>query len=153
MSGELSCVHEQARVYAHMTLMLDDGSVADSSRANGKPALIELGNESVSAALEQQLLGMKVGDKKTFKLSANDAFGESNPNLIQFMDIQNFPQDIDVSEGAVLAFEQPSGEPMPGIIREVQGHSVKVDFNHPLAGHTVTFEIEVLSIDNPPQTH
>ncbi|NVJ50882.1 MAG: FKBP-type peptidyl-prolyl cis-trans isomerase [Gammaproteobacteria bacterium] len=146
-------VYPGAKVFVHMTLTLNDGSVADSSRVNGKPAMIELGNDSVSTAMENELLGLTVGAKKTFKLAAVDAFGDSNPNLVQFMDMHHFPHDIELKEGAVVAFEQPSGEPMPGIIREVQGHSVKVDFNHPLAGYAVTFEVEVLSIDEPPVSH
>jgi FKBP-type peptidyl-prolyl cis-trans isomerase SlpA len=83
-------------------------------------------------------------------LQAEDAFGEPQPNLIQFMEIHQFPADIKLEEGVVIAFEQPDGSQLPGIIREVQGHSVKVDFNHPLAGQEITFDIEILSIDQPP---
>ncbi|NVJ59826.1 MAG: FKBP-type peptidyl-prolyl cis-trans isomerase [Gammaproteobacteria bacterium] len=146
-------VKSDSQVYVHMTLSLDDGSIAESSRANGKPAIIELGTDAVSEAMEQHLVGMKEGDKKKFKLTAADAFGETDPNFIQFMDISQFPQDIELSDGAMIAFEQPNGSTMPGIVRSIEGHSVKVDFNHPLAGHSITFEIELLSIDSPPTTH
>ncbi len=146
-------VDANSLVYAHMTLKLSDGSVADSSRANGKPSVIELGNDSVSEAMEAELVGRKVGEMVKFTLRAKDAFGEPDPNLIQFMDIHQFPQDLELKEGAVVAFEQPNGSSLPGILSEIQGHSVKVDFNHPLAGHDVTFEVEILSIDTPPVTH
>jgi FKBP-type peptidyl-prolyl cis-trans isomerase SlpA len=67
------------------------------------------------------------------------------------MEVHQFPVDISLEEGTVVAFEQPDGSQLPGIIREVKGHSVKVDFNHPLAGQEITFDIEILSIDQPPE--
>jgi FKBP-type peptidyl-prolyl cis-trans isomerase SlpA len=137
-------------VFAHMTLLLPDGSVADSTRSTGKPSVIRLGDGSVSEALEASLIGKLVGDRVKVTLQAEDAFGEPQPNLIQFMEIHQFPADIKLEEGVVIAFEQPDGSQLPGIIREVQGHSVKVDFNHPLAGQEITFDIEILSIDQPP---
>lgn len=146
-------VEQDSLVYTHMTLKLGDGSVADSSRANGKPSVIEMGSDAISPAMESELLGLRVGDSKSFTLSAEDAFGESDPNLIQFMDLHQFPSDIELKEGAVLAFEQPNGSSIPGIISEIQGHSVKVDFNHPLAGQQITFDVEVLSVNTPPTTH
>ncbi|WP_144393282.1 FKBP-type peptidyl-prolyl cis-trans isomerase [Pleionea sediminis] len=146
-------VGNESHIYAHITLILKDGSVADSSRANGKPSVIEIGNDTISEAMEEHLLGLKVGDTTKFTLPAKDAFGEPDPNLVQFMDVQQFPQDLELKEGSVVSFEQPNGSSVPGILSEVRGHSVKVDFNHPLAGHEVTFEIEILSIDKPPTTH
>lgn len=146
-------VQDDSILYVHMTLSLADGSVADSSRANGKPSVIEMGSGSISDVMEQNLIGMQVGDTRKFKLAPVDAFGETDPNFIQFMDITQFPQDIELTPGAMIAFDQPSGGTMPGIIRAIEGHSVKVDFNHPLAGHDIIFEVELLSIDTPPTTH
>ncbi|PWK50912.1 FKBP-type peptidyl-prolyl cis-trans isomerase [Pleionea mediterranea] len=146
-------VEQDSLVYTHMTLKLGDGSVADSSRANGKPSVIEMGGDAISPAMESELLGLRAGESKSFTLSAEDAFGESDPNLIQFMDLHQFPSDIELKEGSVVAFEQPNGSSVPGIISEIQGHSVKVDFNHPLAGQRITFDVEILSVNTPPTTH
>ena len=146
-------VEQDSLVYTHMTLKLGDGSVADSSRANGKPSVIEMGGDAISPAMESELLGLRAGESKSFTLSAEDAFGESDPNLIQFMDLHQFPSDIELKEGSVVAFEQPNGSSIPGIISEIQGHSVKVDFNHPLAGQRITFDVEILSVNTPPTTH
>ena len=145
-------VEQDSLVYTHMTLKLGDGSVADSSRANGKPSVIEMGGDAISPAMESELLGLRAGESKSFTLSAEDAFGESDPNLIQFMDLHQFPSDIELKEGSVVAFEQPNGSSVPGIISEIQGHSVKVDFNHPLAGQRITFDVEILSVNTPPTT-
>ena len=146
-------VEQDSLVYTHMTLKLGDGSVADSSRANGKPSVIEMGGDAISPAMESELLGLRAGESKSFTLSAEDAFGESDPNLIQFMDLHQFPSDIELKEGSVVAFEQPNGSSVPGIISEIQGHSVKVDFIHPLAGQRITFDVEILSVNTPPTTH
>ncbi len=143
-------VESNSLVFAHMTLMLKDGSVADSTRTNGKPSAIRLGDGSISEALEQALIGKSAGERVKIALEAQDAFGDPQPNLIQFMDIHQFPADIKLEDGTVIAFDQPDGSQIPGIVREVKGHSVKVDFNHPLAGQAITFDIEILSIDQPP---
>ncbi len=141
-----------SRVFAHISIFLSDGSVADSTKTTGKPSVIHIGTGSVSSAMEQQLISIPVGETRKFTLQASDAFGDVEPNLIHFMDLHQFPADVKLEEGTVMAFDQPNGSQLPGIIREVQGHSVKVDFNHPLAGQAVTFEVELLSFDNPPES-
>ncbi len=135
------------RVLLHLSVLLDDGSIADSTKALGKPALLQLGDGSLSNAMEQQLVGLGAGDNKKFRLSADDSFGESNVELIQFMNRYQFSESLDLEEGKLIQFDQANGEPMVGIIREIQGDSVKVDFNHPLAGEAITFEIEVIKVN------
>lgn len=114
-------VQSNSAVLVHFTLKLDDGTTAESTRNNGKPALFRLGDASLSEGLEQHLLGLKVGDKTTFSLE---------PEI-----------------GAIMLFTAMDGSEMPGVIREINGDSITVDFNHPLAGQTVHFDIEVLEID------
>lgn len=139
-------VLENSRVLADVTIKLKDGSIADSTKVSGKPSWLVLGDGSFSDAFEAFLLGSKVGDELTFELEPKDAFGESQPDSIHFMDLSQFPQDIKLEKGTIIGFEQPNGSQLPGIIREVQGGSVKVDFNHPLAGETIVFEIEIKQI-------
>jgi len=139
-------VQADSRVLADVTIKLKDGSVADSTKVNGKPTWLIMGDGSFSEAFEGFLLGAEVDDSLTFELGAKDAFGESQADSIHFMDLSQFPQDIKLEKGAIVSFEQPNGKPLPGIIREIQGASVKVDFNHPLAGETVIFEIEIKKI-------
>ncbi|TQV86401.1 FKBP-type peptidyl-prolyl cis-trans isomerase [Aliikangiella coralliicola] len=134
------------RVLADVTIKLKDGSVADSTKVHGKPSWLILGDGSFSEAFESNLIGAKIDDKLTFELGPADAFGESVPDNIHFMDISQFPQDVKLEKGAIVSFEQPNGNQLPGIIREILGTSVKVDFNHPLAGETVIFELEIKQI-------
>ncbi len=138
-------------VLLHYQLLLADGSVADSTTANGKPALFRLGDGSLSEAIERELTGLSIGEKKRFAVSAADAFGEREPGLVNYVERHLFPDDIEVVEGAIVVFEHPASGEMPGVIRAITGHSVTVDFNHPLAGEALTFDVEILAI-NPPQT-
>lgn len=139
-------INKNSRVLADVTIKLKDGSVADSTKIGGKPTWLILGDGSFSEAFVEFLIDAKVTDTLTFELNAKDAFGESQPDNIHFMDLSQFPQDIKLEKGAIVSFEQPNGNLLPGIIREIQASSVKVDFNHPLAGEAVIFEIEIRQI-------
>ncbi|PHS19265.1 MAG: peptidylprolyl isomerase [Kangiella sp.] len=141
-------VKNDSVVLAHVTVKLKDGSIADSTKPSNKPTWLKMGDGSFSKAFESYLLEKQAGDNLTFELEAEDAFGESNPDQIHFMDLSQFPQDIELKEGAIIGFDQPSGNQIPGIIRNVEGGSVKVDFNHPLAGEMIVFEIEITQVKN-----
>ncbi|KEA53238.1 MULTISPECIES: FKBP-type peptidyl-prolyl cis-trans isomerase [Mangrovibacter] len=143
-------VQHDSAVLVHFTLTLEDGSLAESTKDGGKPALFRLGDGSLSAALEEQLLGLAVGDNKAFSLAPEAGFGPANPDLIQYFSRREFVDAGEPEVGMIIAFTGMDGNEMPGIIREVNGDSVTVDFNHPLAGQTVNFTIDVLAI-NPQQ--
>ena len=140
-------VQPDSAVLLHFTLKLADGSTAESTRSNGKPALFRLGDGSLSAGLEKQLLGLKAGDKHAFALEQADAFGDISPDLIQYFSRREFMQAGEPELGMIMLFTGMDGNEMPGVIREINGDSITVDFNHPLAGQTIHFEIEVLEID------
>jgi FKBP-type peptidyl-prolyl cis-trans isomerase SlpA len=140
-------VQRDSAVLVHFTLKLEDGSTAESTRANAKPALFRLGDGSLSAALEQALLGLKAGDKHNFTLAPEEAFGSVSPDLIQYFSRRDFIDAGEPEVGAIMLFTGIGGSEMPGVIREISGDSITVDFNHPLAGRRVQFDIEVLEID------
>lgn len=140
-------VQRDSAVLVHFTLKLEDGSTAESTRANGKPALFRLGDGSLSAALEQALLGLKAGETKQFTLAPEEALGSVSPDLIQYFSRRDFIDAGEPEVGAIMLFTGMGGSEMPGVIREVSGDSITVDFNHPLAGHRIQFDIEVLEID------
>lgn len=128
----------------HMDIVLSDGSTADSTRTSGKPARLNLGDGSLSAAFEAEVAALQPGDKHRFTLSAADAFGEVNPDAIHHLDRTRFDAAIELTPGVIISFTAPNGAEVPGVIRDVAGDSVTVDLNHPLAGHQVTFELEVM---------
>ena len=139
-------VEKNSTLVVHITMKLADGSAADSTKVNNKPAKIIMGDESISPAFEAQLLGLAAGESKEFTLQAKDAFGEENPDNIHYMDISKFSEDAPAKVGNIITFTQPGNVELPGMIREVSGSSVAIDFNHPLAGQAVTFVIDLIEI-------
>ncbi|EHD20077.1 MULTISPECIES: FKBP-type peptidyl-prolyl cis-trans isomerase [Brenneria] len=140
-------VQSNSAVLVHFILTLEDGSAAESTRESGKPALFRLGDGSLSAELERHLLGLRRGEKRKFTLAPESAFGAANPDLIQFFLRRDFAETGMPDVGTIMLFSGMGGNDMPGIIREVTEESVTVDFNHPLAGRSVTFDMEVVDID------
>lgn len=138
-------IKDNSQVIVHITMKLADGSAADSTKVNNKPAKIIMGDQSISPAFEENLLGLKEGESKEFTLKSVDAFGDKNPDNIHYVDITKFDSETPAKVGNIITFTQPGGE-LPGMITEVSGSSVTVDFNHPLAGQAVTFVIDVIEI-------
>ncbi|QFU21783.1 FKBP-type peptidyl-prolyl cis-trans isomerase [Shewanella eurypsychrophilus] len=137
---------DERSILCHMNIVLEDGSTADSTKASGKPARLNIGDESLSPAFEAQIQALSEGDSHTFTLAAIDAFGESNPDAIHHMDRSKFPADMALEPGVIVSFGGPGGSEIPGIVRDVVGDSVTVDLNHPLAGQVLTFELEVVQV-------
>ncbi|MGS2720292.1 FKBP-type peptidyl-prolyl cis-trans isomerase [Paraglaciecola aestuariivivens] len=140
-------IKQGSEVVLHFDLKLADGSAADSTRVNNKPAKLVIGDGSLTLNFEDCLLGLAAGDKKSFTLEAEDAFGMPNPDNLHHLERSKFSADTPAEEGMIIAFTQPDGTELPGIIREVTGDSVTVDFNHPLAGQVITFDVEILSVN------
>ncbi len=140
-------IQQDSAVTLHFTIKLKDGSVADTTHNMGKPAKLVIGDGSLSDNFEQCLLGMTGGEQKAIELKAEDAFGLPNPDNVHHMDRAKFVGDSEVEVGTIMAFSGPDGMEIPGIIKEIAGDSVTVDFNHPLAGQDVTFEVEILSVE------
>ena len=138
-------IQSDSSILVHITMKLSDGSAADSTKVNNKPAKIIMGDNSISPAFEAELIGMDKGDSREFTLEAKDAFGETNPDNIHYMDIDKFTVEVPAKVGNIITFSQPGGD-LPGMIKEINGDSVTIDFNHPLAGQTVTFVIDLVDI-------
>ncbi|MCW8330058.1 FKBP-type peptidyl-prolyl cis-trans isomerase [Photobacterium sp. SDRW27] len=144
----MSVITENSEVLMHFAIKLEDGSVADSTQAMGKPAKFRMGDGSLTDNFEKCLLGLSEGQKSSFALEPEDAFGHANPDNIHHVDLTKFGADAPAEVGTIIAFAGPDGNDIPGIITEVVGDSVTVDFNHPLAGQRVTFDVEVVTIEN-----
>jgi FKBP-type peptidyl-prolyl cis-trans isomerase SlpA len=139
-------IGDNSEVILHFDLKLSDGSAADSTRVNNKPAKMVMGDGSLTKNFEDCLRGLAAGDKKSFLLEAVDAFGMPNPDNIYYVDRTKFNTDTPIQEGMIMGFSQPDGSELPGVIRSIAGHSVTVDFNHPLAGQNVTFDVEIIEV-------
>lgn len=135
-------------MYFNLTIK-DNGIVADCTNP-GEPMTFTMGDGSLIHGLEMALTGMKVGDKQSVELDPLNAFGFSDPDNIYDMPREEFASDLPVDPGTILSFSTPSGDEIPGIIKEINGDLVKVDFNHPLAGQDILFEVEIVDL-KPPQ--
>lgn len=142
----MSAIQVTSTVIFHFDIKLADGSAAESTRVNNKPAKLQMGDGSLSPAFEAQLLGMTAGEKKSFTLAPEDAYGMPNPDNIYYVDRSKFSADAPAKVGAIIGFAMPDGSELPGLVREVVGDSVTVDFNHPLAGQTLTFNVEIVQV-------
>jgi len=145
-SANAKTIGDDSQVILHFDLTLEDGTAADSTRVSNKPAKMVMGDGSLTPNFEACLLGLKIGDKKSFTLAPTDAFGMPNPDNIYHVDKNKFGTGEQLSEGTIMGFAQPDGSELPGIIRSIAGHSVTVDFNHPLAGQTVVFAVEIIDV-------
>ncbi|PIQ43713.1 MAG: peptidylprolyl isomerase [Gammaproteobacteria bacterium CG11_big_fil_rev_8_21_14_0_20_46_22] len=133
-------------VTMHYTLRLEDGSVADSSKHYETPATVKMDDGTLQPALVERLQGLEAGAKERFLIKAMDAFGEHDGRGVMTLPKDRFG-DAELEVGVIFEFEQPQGEPLNGIIRAIEGEQVTVDFNHPLAGHDIIFEVEIIAID------
>ena len=120
---------------------------------NEKPATLSLGTGQLSPAIEQRLLGLGEGTRATFELAAGEAFGERNPALLQWVARKLLNELSDPDEpyqvGDVVQFPTPDGlGQYAGTVRQVKGSddAVQFDFNHPLAGQPVVFEVQVIGV-------
>lgn len=139
-----------SHILAHITIKLSDDSVADSTKVNREPNWIRLNEADVSPAFAKALVGHRVGETVSFTLEPQDAFGYANPANFHQLPRARFDDCMKLEPGVIIEFAQLTGESMPGIIRAVTDDRVQVDFNHPLCGQTLSFEVDILAIDPPP---
>jgi FKBP-type peptidyl-prolyl cis-trans isomerase SlpA len=118
---------------------------------NDKPATLSLGTGELAPAIEARLLGLAEGTRGSFELAPGEAFGDRNPELLQRVkrSLLNELGDPDerYSVGDVVQFPTPDGQgAYAGVVREVDGDALVFDFNHPLAGRPVTFEVQLIGV-------
>lgn len=134
----------------HYRLAGPDGSDIVNTFAD-KPATLSLGTGELAAALEQRLLGLAEGAREVFDVPAGEAFGERNPELLQrvkrtLLDELGDP-DQTYHVGDVVQFPTPDGQAnYAGVVREIGEDWLLFDFNHPLAGRPVTFEVQLIGV-------
>ncbi len=116
----------------------------------GNPATLQFGQGQLAPFLEACLLGLPEGAHQTFELSADQAFGPRNPDLVQRVSRAALEQHSDASEdyqiGDLVEFAAPNGDQFAGVLREIDADSALFDFNHPLAGQSVKFEVRIIGI-------
>ena len=153
LSTPVPTVQADSFLTLHYRLSGPAGDVINTFGA--KPATLTLGTGALSEALEQHLLGLAEGVRCTLELPAGEAFGARNPDMLQWLSRKELEQLGDPLEqyqvGDALQFPTPDGKGLfAGVVRQLRsderGEAVLFDFNHPLAGEAVTFEVQLLGV-------
>ena len=132
-------------VTMNFTLTDETGNVLDSTKSGGPFSYIS-GKGMVLPKLEEAVSGMIIGTKKQLKLEAKDGYGEYNDDAVQAVGKENFPEDFVLEAGMEYMASNPDGVQMPFIITNVEDETITIDFNHPLAGKNLNFDLELLDV-------
>lgn len=136
-------VQPDSLITLNYRISLPDGAELIST-FESTPATLKLGSGELSPNLERCLVGVLAGQRQVFALEPEQAFGVHNPALVETLPVDNLPDDVE--EMTLVEFTAPDGAKYAGLVREITGNNALVDFNHPLAGRSITFEVEVIGI-------
>ncbi|MCC7202504.1 MAG: peptidylprolyl isomerase [Nitrospirae bacterium] len=142
-------VSEGSQVSIEYTLRLDDKTVIDSN-VGGAPLTYVHGSHQIIPGLEKSLTGMKVGDKKEVRVKPEDGYGPVDNNALLEVNKEQVPSES-IVKGSNLQGRDNNGNIFTARVTEVKDKTVVLDFNHPLAGKTLYFEVKVLNILDVPQ--
>ncbi|TFG26219.1 MAG: peptidylprolyl isomerase [Promethearchaeota archaeon] len=130
----------------------DDGKIVDSTEMHGgEPLKIQLGTGQVINGFEESIIGMEVGEEKSFILEPEEAYGEFDPLLVEKIEASQFPADVSLELGKSVDVIGPNGMNSPGLIRLIENGFVIIDMNHPCAGKTLIFDVKILETDLEPE--
>lgn len=142
--GSSTVVSDGKSVKVNYTLKID-GKVVDSSSGRG-PLEFKAGSHQMIPGFEKAVLGMKAGEKKSFKVSPQDGYGLENPKAIREVPMSQLPANVTPKAGMIMTAQSKDGQRTQVRIQEVRKDVVVMNFNHPLAGKTLNFDVEVVEI-------
>ena len=138
-------ISPESTVTLHLSLTLEDGTVAEST-FDDEPLTFILGDGTLVEGLELGLYGLRPGDTQRLSLFPEQAFGLRDPKKVHRLPRADFPAEMALEPGCIIGFDTPEGEELPGMIVSTDDTSVEVDFNHPLAGRVVIFDVEIIDV-------
>ncbi len=141
-------IHNQAIVDDHVVtlnycLFLQGKEIEKTSN---KPIQFIQGRGSIIPGLEKSLYGLYPGDKKRLRINAAEGYGEVDPDAIMKIPKSEFPKEMQLDIGMELEFKNPKGDTWVAFVKQIDNQEVVLDFNHPLAGKELEFEIEVVNV-------
>ncbi|EAW39389.1 probable peptidyl-prolyl cis-trans isomerase, FkbP-type [marine gamma proteobacterium HTCC2080] len=139
-------ISEGTRVTLNFALVLDDGSEIDSNFEK-EPASFSVGDGSLLPGFERALFGLKSGDEATLEILPEEGFGQPNDNNLQTIKRDQFDAGSELEEGMVFSFADAAGGELPGVVKTFDADEVTVDFNHPLAGRTLSFRVAIHNVE------
>jgi FKBP-type peptidyl-prolyl cis-trans isomerase SlpA len=139
-------VSEGTRVFLNFSLGLEDGSEVDSN-FSGDPVDFVIGDGNLLPGFERKLFGMSAGERHIYTVQPEDAFGMPNDSNVQEVARDQFDDEADLEIGLMFYFADAGGGEVPGLVVSVDGEWVTVDFNHPLAGRTILFDVLIHRVE------
>ena len=137
-------IQNDAFVSIDYTLKLDDGKTIDRS-AEGQPLGFVFGRDQIIPGVERNLEGLSAGESAEFTVEATDGYGEKQAELLNDLPRASFPDSAELEAGMTFTAELPQG-PVRFTVAEVKDDSVVADFNHPLAGERLHFDVQVAEV-------
>ena len=144
-------VGEGTRVHLNFSISLEDGSEVDTNFGD-ESVSFAVGDGSLLPGFERLLFGMSPGERQMFVVSPENAFGQPNDDNVQSVSRDQFDDDIDLQIGLVYALNDAGGGELPGMIISFDDDEVSVDFNHPLSGRTILFDVLIHRVE-PAELH
>ncbi|RKX21394.1 MAG: peptidylprolyl isomerase [Candidatus Zixiibacteriota bacterium] len=141
----MALVKEGDTIKVHYTGKFPDGTSFDSSR-DREPLEFTVGAGQLIKGFDGGVRGMEVGEQKTVEVPPDDAYGKKAKSLVTVIKKSEFPDGITPSVGQQLQTEDQGGRPVNLRVTKIEGEEVTLDANHPLAGKTLVFDIEVVEI-------
>lgn len=135
------------RVTLHFNLRLAGGALIDGTRDRA-PGTFVVGDGTLLPGFEAALLGLRAGDRRSVLVTAEEGFGPWREENLQAFRQTDFPPGTALEPGLVVSFADRKGE-LPGVVKEVADERVLVDFNHPLAGRDLDFDVEIVAVELP----
>lgn len=132
-------------VKVHYTGKLDNGDVFDSS-VGADPLQFTIGGKQMIPAFEEAMVDMEIGEKKTIEIPADGAYGQRSDEMVQTVEREMLPAEIELKVGLQLTAQDPNGQPFVVTIAKFDDENVTLDGNHPLAGEDLTFDVELVEI-------
>ena len=132
-------------VTMNFTLKDDSGNVLDSTKENDSFSFISGANQ-VLPKLEEKIGEMLIGSKKDVVLAPEDGYGVYQQEAVRTIKKSEFPEDVELDKGMGFLAKSPQGKDVQFFIKEIEGEKITVDFNHPLAGKTLHFNLELLNL-------
>ena len=138
----------RSQVTLHYSISLADGTQLVSTFAES-PVICRLGDGTIAETLEHCLLGLSAGSEAQFVLSGQETFGPASPDNLHTIAKSEFPTELSLAPGQIIAFTTPGGDEVAGVIQSMTDRDVLMDFNHPLSNQTITFKVAILDVTNP----
>ena len=146
MNDRTLAVGPGTRVTLHFALLKEGGEEIDSTFQR-KPATFEVGDGQLLPGFEEVMYGLCAGESASLEVPPERAFGQRNPENVQRMPRHLFAPDMALEAGLVVSFADAANAELPGVVTEFDEEEVVVDFNHPLAGQRLRFDVSVIRVE------